>query len=228
MPIPAVAGREVAHKGRVDDIIQCRHDHTHHRRHRQSQHQTRHRRFGHFPIFSVERQSLLLTDYLCVTFRVEQRERSGLLLAVAQICHLDGIARVEECNLLHHRGIRVDIHIVDLRQYVAFAEARFLGGALGNDARNVDALRLVELEVRGNLTCHLYHVDTQIAALHNPVAAQVARHLACNIGRNGKGIACVIAVSAGDSGIDANQLGTSIDQCSARVAAVDGSVGLDE
>src|SRR3954469_13034621 len=66
------------------------------------------------------------------------------------------------------------------------------------------------------------------AAAHLAVLLQFAEHLACQVARHREADALVPAALAVNRGIDPDQLAASVDERAARVARVDGGVGLDE
>ena len=71
-------------------------------------------------------------------------------------------------------------------------------------------------------------MDAQHHALYAAVFLQVVYHLVHDRSRDGKTVTCIRTGLGIEHGVDTYQFALGVDQCTARVACVDGSIGLDE
>ena len=109
---------------------------------------------------------------------------------------------------------------------VVALETRLGGRAVGHDIGDQHAARAVEAEAVGDVVGHALVADADPAALDLAELAQLVGDLLHEVGRDREGKAGIGAGRRVDRGVDADHLAVGIEQRAARVALVDGGVGL--
>src|SRR5687768_16977976 len=113
----------------------------------------------------------------------------------------------------------------DVAWFQSRAERRRVARQLPDD----DARRVVDPKLVGELLRHRDETDaTNPAAAHLSVLLEVRENPPREIARDGEADPLVATALREDHRVDADQLATRVDQRAARVARVDGGVGLHE
>src|ERR1019366_484773 len=117
---------------------------------------------------------------------------------------------------------------VELQDNVALFQTRLVRRAAGGDGADDDAARFLESEARGEIAGNALYGDADHAALHFTLPDQLVHHRLGHVGGDGEANADVDAGGRENLGVDPDQLPARIHQRAARVALVDGRVGLQE
>src|SRR5690606_9757639 len=149
-------------------------------------------------------------------------------LAVTQYGQLHCFPDPQQADTVADVGRVPDRLTVDGDDHVAHLQAGFLGSRVWGDLGNDHAFLDVDPEGVGQGRGEVLHRDAQHAAPHFAILDELIHHLARHVGRNGEADADVAAGRSEDGGVDADQLPAEVDQRAARVAGVDGGIGLDE
>src|SRR5262249_44684539 len=122
----------------------------------------------------------------------------------------------------------VDLVALEARDDITLADARGGGRAILGDRGDERAVRLLEAEALGDRLGDLLDLHSQPTAPRLPVLSELVDHAPGE--RRGDGEADADRAAAGreDRRVDADYLAREIEQRAARVAAVDGGVGLQE
>lgn len=159
---------------------------------------------------------------------VLEGDGGGVGLAVAVVGDVDMVAGGEASEFFHHLGKAVDFVAGNGEQQVAVLQSGAGCGTIGYDAGYEDSFDDFEVHLFGEVGGHLQHVDAEVAALHLAVASEVAGDFLSQVGGDGEAVARIVAVGRGNGGDDADEAGVGIHQRAARVAWIDGGIGLDE
>jgi hypothetical protein len=155
-------------------------------------------------------------------------DRVLLRLLVADDLQLDGLPdagpRDEQRQL---RGVD-DRLAVELDDDVALLEPDDSAGPFLHDVGDERALRVVEAERLGDVGRHLLDHHAEPAARDVALVLQLRDDLVREVDRDREADADVAAAAAEDRGVDADDLALRVEQRAARVARIDGGVGLDE
>ena len=128
-----------------------------------------------------------------------------------------------------------DLLSVDGNDDITLLQSGFLGSSAFSNLGHINAFHsaqvgfvLILLLLAVDVGLHVLAGNADHGALYGAILLQVVDHFVHDSRRNGKAIASIRAGLGVEHGVDAHELTTSIDQCTARVAAVDGCVGLDK
>ena len=117
---------------------------------------------------------------------------------------------------------------VEAQHHVARLDAGDLGRAAVLHAGDERAPGLVEAEALGDLVGHALDVDAKPAAPRMAELPDLIDHRLGQVRRNGEADADRAARGREDRGVDADHLAVHVEHRSARIAAVDRGIGLEE
>src|SRR5262249_33161056 len=152
---------------------------------------------------------------------------AGLFFALAYHHDFDVLADRRVGNDARQIAHFLDIAAVELDDHVAGLDAAGLRRALVVDAGDERAVRLLHAETLGDLIVDLLDAPPEPAAPGLAVFAQLLDHRQRRLGRHREADADRSARRRDDRGVDADDFAVEIEQRAARVAAVDGGVGLN-
>ena len=139
-----------------------------------------------------------------------------------------GARRQSRDGVEHLRGV-VHRCLVDAHQHVAGMHAGLLGRAVAHHAGDDGAFLLRrQLQRLGQLGGQVLRLHADVAPDHPSLADDLVHDLLHDGDGDGKADAQRATAARIDGGVDAQQLAACIHQRAARVARVDGRVGLDE
>src|SRR4030095_13415686 len=98
--------------------------------------------------------------------------------------------------------------------------------ASGFDCAHQRSAGARQLEARRQIRSHTLHCDTELPPLDAPVRLQLSHDLTSHVRRDGETQPDVAARWRQNLRVDADQLTIEVDQCTTRVALVDGRIGL--
>ena len=153
----------------------------------------------------------------------------ALWLALADQCELHALADAQHADAVAQLAGALHVLAVDRGDDVARQDARRLGGGALDHLRDEHALHVVaEPEALAEVGSEAEDRDAERAAAHLAELDQLLHHVLDHVRGNGEANAHVAAGLRQDRGVDADQLAAQVDQRAARVARVDGRIGLDE
>lgn len=121
-----------------------------------------------------------------------------------------------------------DLLSVDLRDDVALVQTTFAGGGVGSDLRDDGTGCFLQIEEVSVGWCDIVEADAEIAVIDLAVLHQLLGSGTHDLRGDGEASASEGAAVGDDEGVDSHELTVRVDERSAGVAGVDGSVGLDE
>lgn len=125
-------------------------------------------------------------------------------------------------------GCAVDRAPVDRHNNIERPDAGPESRAAALHARHQRALGFLQAEPGSQVVGQLLELYADMAARHLAMLAQLLRDLHGDIDRNGKGDTHVAPGLAVDLRVDADDIATQVEQRPARIAGIEGDVGLDE
>src|SRR5262245_26024900 len=155
-------------------------------------------------------------------------DRDRLCGLVAHDLHFDRAADRLTRDQQRQLGRIVDRLSVELDDHVALLDPRAVSWSVLDDVRHERAARLLEAQRFGDVGGHLLEHLPEPSARDLPLLLQLGDDLLRQVDRDGEPDADVAAAAAEDRGVDPDGFTTCIQKRSARVARVDGRVGLDE
>src|SRR6185503_881695 len=117
---------------------------------------------------------------------------------------------------------------VELDDDVAGDDARILGRPVLHDVCDQGAVGIAQTERLGDVRGYLLDQHAEPAAGDLTLLLELGEQLGGEVDRDSEADADAAAAAAEDGGVDADDLALEVDERTARVAGVDGDVGLDE
>src|SRR6185437_16580359 len=93
--------------------------------------------------------------------------------------------------------------------------------------RDESAGRLAQPEGARHFRGDRVDAQAELAALHDAVLDELPHHPPGGINRDGEADSDVVTAAGEDGRVDADQIAPEVHECAARVARIDGGVGLD-
>ena len=149
-------------------------------------------------------------------------------LALAQQPDRDALADWARRHRARQAAHVLDGLAVESENHVARLDAGGGGRAIRRDGGHQRAFRLLQTEALGDLVGHVLHVHAEPAAPRLAILLELIDHLHRAVRRHGEADADRAAGRRDDRRVHADHLPVHVEQRSARIAAIDGGVGLEE
>src|SRR6516225_9627952 len=152
----------------------------------------------------------------------------GALRAAADDGKLDRVADFRQADAVPQLHPVVDRRAVDRDDEIVGPQAGAFGRRAGHDAGDHRSLSVGRAECLRDIGSEILDRHPDLAAFDLAAADQLLHHLARHVDRHGKTDPDIPAGWGHDRGVDADYSALEVDQRAARIARIDGRVGLDE